>query len=170
MRLIPLRQWICDECLELIQKPEDGWLEWLTDDDGKAYGFRVVHQFVASPLRRTTVPPEFGKERGSCYGYDDKSNRSDTHLHHILGHDGMIDMLSYVDIGPIHEPEGKRDIKIKDARSWAETFRRLFVPKYEEARQYFFEAQEDGFYEGANELWPYLQEHLTDVIERYGKP
>ena len=27
MRLIPLKQWICDSCGEVIEKPEDGWLD-----------------------------------------------------------------------------------------------------------------------------------------------
>ena len=31
MRLRPLEQFICDECGELIEKLEDGWLEWIDD-------------------------------------------------------------------------------------------------------------------------------------------
>jgi len=29
MKLIPLQQWLCDDCHQIIEQPKDGWLEWL---------------------------------------------------------------------------------------------------------------------------------------------
>ena len=31
MKLKPLQQFICDECQGVIEKVDDGWLEWFDD-------------------------------------------------------------------------------------------------------------------------------------------
>ena len=49
MKLKPLHQFICDECENLIEKIEDGWLEWLNPPDKPVHGFRIVHVAGASP-------------------------------------------------------------------------------------------------------------------------
>jgi hypothetical protein len=54
-------------------------------------------------------------------------------------------------------------------RNWTETFRRLFIPHFEEARQYFHAAEKDGFFAEANEVWPYTTATLKQVIEKYGR-
>ena len=59
MKLIALRQWVCDECRELIRKPEEGYVEWITDKNDIRYGFRIVHHAPASPRH-----PD-----GNCYRY-----------------------------------------------------------------------------------------------------
>ncbi len=50
----------------------------------------------------------------------------------------------------------------------AETFRRLFVPYYEEARLYFDAAKADGIFGDVNEVWPYLDSTLQRNIADYG--
>jgi hypothetical protein len=46
--------------------------------------------------------------------------------------------------------------------------RRLHVPQYEEARQYWSRGLEEGYFEGANESWPYTQAALRGLVEKYG--
>ncbi len=44
MKLIPLKQWVCDSCGGVIEKPEDGWFEWYTEMNlSLDTGFRIVH-------------------------------------------------------------------------------------------------------------------------------
>lgn len=49
IRLKALPQWVCDECGGVIEEPAHGYLEWLTDDNHKSYGFRIVHHAPRSP-------------------------------------------------------------------------------------------------------------------------
>ena len=160
--MIPLKQWICDTCGELIEKPKDGWLEWYKDEDFKAQGFRICHHAPSSPRRAE------GRGGPGCYAYDRHKRRLDNHLDTFLGPDGMIALLSDVHVGSVLDPHGKSPIEIGDHVSWAETFRRLHVPHYEEARQYFAEAKADDLFDGANQVWPFMQETLLEVIKRYG--
>jgi hypothetical protein len=51
-KLIPLQQWYCDTCDELIGKPEEGWLEWMVDEERQGYGYRICHHFLASPISK----------------------------------------------------------------------------------------------------------------------
>ncbi|MBA4260368.1 MAG: hypothetical protein C0446_14490, partial [Chitinophaga sp.] len=40
-----VKTWICDSCGQLIQKPEDGWVEWIVSvPENKAYDLRLVHR------------------------------------------------------------------------------------------------------------------------------
>lgn len=48
MDMKPLEQFLCDECGQPIEKPEQGWLEWLVIDEQKQ-GFRIVHHKSYSP-------------------------------------------------------------------------------------------------------------------------
>jgi hypothetical protein len=150
-------QWICDTCGEVIKCAKDGWLEWFRDDESRRREFRICHHFRASPLRK-------GEERGDgCYRYSHKRGRGDDHLEHFMGAEGLAYFLSFLDVGPVHG--GGQGVA--SPGEWAEIFRRLYVRDYEEARQYFAVAERDGFYEGANELWPYMPENLKLVISRY---
>lgn len=53
--LIPLKQFICDECGEIINSPGEGYVEWEEgiDQDGQffAKGFRIVHHLPKSPYK-----------------------------------------------------------------------------------------------------------------------
>ena len=50
-----------------------------------------------------------------------------------------------------------------------ELVRRLTIPHYEEARLYWDKAKQNGFFEGANEIWVYLPNNLRDLIQEYGE-
>lgn len=40
----PLRQWICDVCGKVIEKPEDGYVVWGTNEEGKIDKIRILHK------------------------------------------------------------------------------------------------------------------------------
>lgn len=158
MKLIALRQWVCDECGELIRKPEEGYVEWLVDDNHILYGFRIVHHALASPKH-----PD-----GDCYRYTRKYGKSDLSLEQFLGAEGIVRMLSFINMGSLHDDFNAKP-RIKSSGEWVELFKRLQVPYYEEAMLYWFKAKEDGFFDGANEIASYLPETLKELIERYGE-
>lgn len=43
--------WSCDACAQAIQRPEDGWVEWLIEGDQHMVpgSLRLVHSAVSSP-------------------------------------------------------------------------------------------------------------------------
>ena len=144
--MAPLEQWTCDVCGELIRAPREGMLQWLSGAGELARGFRIVHNAGFSPRG----------PRNDCY-YESKTQQfADMHLADMLGAKGLVDVLSFLDPGPFHVPE-YRGPRVADLREFAEIMRRLFVPYYEEARQYWDRARADDFFaDDPNELWPYL--------------
>jgi hypothetical protein len=155
MRLRPLEQFVCDTCNQIIDSPEQGYIEWI--DDKKARRFNIVHHSLYSPL----------KPNRSCYQHEKAYGRSDTALKDFLGVHGIVEMLNFIDVGDYHRPDYEGP-DVGDLREWTEVARRLFIPGYEEARLFWDRARADGFFEGANELWPYLPETLERLIEQYG--
>lgn len=158
MKLIALKQWVCDECRELIRKPEEGYVEWLTDENDIRYGFRIVHH----------APVSSRHPDGNCYRYTGKCGSCDSSLEQFLGAGGIVKMLSFINLGSLHD-DFNTEPKIKSSGEWVEFFKRLQVPYYEEARLYWHEAKEDGFFDGANEIKSYLPETLKELIESYGE-
>jgi hypothetical protein len=77
-------------------------------------------------------------------------------LGEVVGCDGLARLLSMV----------KRPIK--DLDELLEIIRRLHIPHYEEARKYWGAAEEDGFFDGASEYWPYLQSSLERLVKQHG--
>jgi len=164
MKLKPLKQWVCDTCRETIESADQGWLEWLQKSNqvrASTYGFKVVHQAFYSPR----------KPDSNCYHYDmspEGTVKSDDYLSTYVGDKGLPAILMFVDVGPYLDRD-YRGPMVKDLREWSQLFKRLHTPYYEEARLYWNEADEDGFFEGANELWIYLPDNLKEVISRYCK-
>jgi len=146
MKLIPLRQWVCDSCGKVIDKPEDGWFEWYTEKNTCLdTGFRIVHQ------------------RESCM-YNDRTleqqNRSPCHLGlaGALGSSGLGYFLFKLELS------GKGVHKLADIKEVAEIIRRLHLPYYEEARLYWDDALRDGFHDGCS----FDESTLLGIIENYG--
>jgi len=84
----------------------------------------------------------------------------------------MVKMLSLLDAGSLHMPEYRQ--QVADVRSWVDTFRRLFCPYYEEARQYFGRLTNGhdinsvhDYLGGANEVLTYEPQFLRDMCEHY---
>ena len=152
--LIPLEQWICDTCAEVIESPEHGWLEWRQGEDHKAFEFRIVHHATRSPRR----------PHGDCYRSDERHG----HLTQYGGDDGLVNLLCLLDQGiyidPVHADQSYPDVK--DIREWMELVRRLQIPYYEEARQYFHKASQEGYFDGA---WGsiFRPESLKFIIQKY---
>ena len=147
MRLKPLEQWVCDECGQMIDEAEDGWLEWKTYRSGGAkYGdFRIVHNTAGSPRY----------PYGDCYR---RSYVFGSHLKRYCGLDGLARLLAMFQL--VEKPD-----------EIVEIIRRLHIPHYEEARLYWERAKEDGFFAGtsADAVWPYLPDTLKALIELYDR-
>lgn len=115
MKLKPLEQFVCDECDQIIEKVEDGWLEWFDDGIHPIHGFRIVH---------------YG---GKCY-YTSRTigekihSVSDMHLHAFMGIPGLAILLNMF----------AKDIAFPE--DLAEIIGRLHIPHYEKIRYYFRKA------------------------------
>lgn len=163
MKLKPLEQWICDNCGQLIENTEHGWLEWLSEQGARQlpyHGFKIVHHASHSPR----------KPYGNCYFYDEPpkgQSKMDLPLREFVSSRGIVQLLSFIDVGP-HHAKSFRGPYVKDLREWTELFRRLMLPYYEEARMHWGKADADGFFNEANEIWIYLPDILKEVIKLYG--
>ncbi|PRR70902.1 hypothetical protein [Clostridium thermopalmarium] len=153
MKLIPLKQWICDVCGEIIEKPEDGYVQWHRDSNMKIDDFIIVHHQSASPRKCTS---------NGCYKYD-----SDSDLKSFLGEHGIVELHALLDPGPYHLPEYCK--QVADIRKWSDLYKRLQLPYYEEARKYWHRAMSDGYFGDSNEVYIYLPNNLKRMIEHYEK-
>lgn len=152
--LEPLKQFFCDTCEDIIEKPEDGWVEWLTSYDDKRErwvekNFRICHH------------------RARCMRLASHPDVSDNHLHNLLEDNTMIiqlyDMLE-------SESDPNRGFGVEDIGEVVEFLRRLTLPYYEEARRHLEQAKDEGFIEGGpGEISHYLPRTLKSVIEQYSK-
>jgi hypothetical protein len=152
--LKPLQQWYCDTCGKLIEKPEDGYVQFkeeLIDGTYIHTDFIIVHHKTASPI----------KTQKGCYRYN-----CDDSLKDFLGDRGKVQLLNLLDVGKYHMPEFK--LLTNNIRTWRDFFMRLQVPYYEEARRYIDRARVDGVvgYD-ENELGLYLPERLKKIVEHY---
>lgn len=154
--LEPLKQFMCDGCGQIIQRVKDGWVEWLSDDDGRNHGFRIVHHTPAMP-------------RGHrCYAYDRHPDRADMHLRDLTGNVGMVRALSLLHPGMLHCSDSDKS-GIINANEYAIFMRRLFLPFYEEGRLYFDQAEAEGFIGDANEVLVYTEDFLYELVQKYRK-
>ncbi|MFT4565677.1 MAG: hypothetical protein ACI9FN_000630 [Saprospiraceae bacterium] len=90
------------------------------------------------------------------------------HLKHFIGVAKINNLLSFIDVGPYHEPE-YHGPSVKDLREYTEIIRRLNIPFYEEARLYWNDAISDGFFDGANEGLIYSPDFLETLIKKYSQ-
>lgn len=150
MKLEPLHNFICDECGQMIENVDDGWLESILDHEMYYSGFRIVHHITTSPLNR-----KYG-----CYYDPDRipGTISDMYLNHYTGIDGLAELMSVF------------GDKLRDSAELVEIVRRLHLPHYEQARLYWQQAKADGYAGEANEAWPYKQKNLKGIIQMYAKP
>lgn len=148
MKLLPLHQWKCDACGQIIERPEVGWVEWLAGPTRgtKAHGFRIVHN-------------------SSRCQYPSAGRVHDSHLVHLLGPDGLATLLTLLAPGG---QTGNREDGVASLDEWGELVRRLHIPHYEEARQYWADAEADGYLGGPATHEPYSQAILLAILSRYG--
>ncbi len=88
----------CDTCDQPITTADDGWLEWLVDDDGNAYGLRIVH--------RASV-------RHSCHLYTDRSNRCGVPLDFFTDAKGIAYWLNRIDQGRVRDAVSVRRMLLR---------------------------------------------------------
>jgi len=88
-------------------------------------------------------------------------------LNDFVGEEGLIHFAYFLDVGPHHDPDYSGP-QVVDFRGFTELFRRLHLPFYEEARKYWADAEESGFFSDANEIFIYLPSTLKKMIERFG--
>jgi len=141
MKLKPLQQFICDECQGVIEKIEDGWVEWFNGHENPIHGFRIVHASGVSPR---------SKEGGNCF-YPESPYVSDLHLDVFTGSDGLAFLLSFF------------QRNVSDPNELIEIIRRIHIPYYEEARHYL----ERAYYNKIIDNKVYGQEDLKRVIKEY---
>lgn len=147
INLEPLKQWKCDTCGETITTPDDGYVEWKKDEKGRSIEFRLIHQ-----SRKDGIDPH-----RCSYPLEYPSSFS---VPKLMGPDGLAYLLQFI------EQESDRGSKV-GVRELTELTRRLHIPEYEEARQYFDQAEESG---SNPELLTLSQDYLKDVIEEYSEP
>jgi len=144
----PLKQWVCDVCGKIIESPKKAYVVWkCVGDDKNHFEYRIIHQ---------------GRRDGCDI---DSSYKLSLSIVDFLGDKGVVNLLSLIDVGPFHREEYK--LQIKNIRDFLEFFRRVQLPYYEEARLYWDNAYNDGFFNGANELWIYLPSTLEELIKKY---
>jgi hypothetical protein len=148
MRLLPLSQWKCDACGQIIERPEMGWVEWLAGPTRgtKAHAFRIVHN-------------------SSRCQYPSMARVHDIHLIHLLGPDGLATLLEVLSPGG---HTGNREEGVASLDEWGELVRRLHIPHYEEARQYWADAEADNFFSRSPEHARYSQTTILDILAQYG--
>lgn len=149
-----LKQWTCDVCGRIIEKPEDGYVVWKFDDkERKIFDYKILHHNYIDGD---------GKMRGCD---NDDSYFFSSALTDFLGYHGMAKLLSMIDAGPMHRE--KYEEEIENLRDFLEFFRRVQLPYYEEARLYWQKAKYDGYFKDANEVWIYLPSTLKKLIKEY---
>lgn len=139
-------KWFCDTCGKLIERVEDGWVEWVTYTDKEG-------RHTARDLRLVHFRPD-------CYFNDqverskDGGGVSDLPLKSFLGIDGLMYLLSKLSQGEI--PTGQL----------LEMIMRLHIPGYEFARRHFDKALRKGIIE--QECYPgyYTQEQISLVLSQ----
>ncbi|HEY5534240.1 MAG TPA: hypothetical protein VIL99_04770 [Ignavibacteria bacterium] len=151
----PLEQFICDSCGQIIEKPKDGWFEWISSSDNSSNmpidsEFRICHH------------------NSNCQIHSRRRGCSDVHLSDFLGHTGIINLLSMLDPGPYHAPD-YHGPSVNNFREFTEIARRLTIPHYEEARQWWSDATNDGYFDDINEIAIYQPSYLKAMIEHYSK-
>jgi hypothetical protein len=159
--LIPLKQFICDTCGEIIEKPEDGWIEWIHSDDGMQTEFNIVHHAGSSPRKI------FNHE--GCYQHGGRNGRMDNNLNQYINPNVIMSfLLHFLDIGRHHDPSRNYIGKV-NISEYVELVRRLTIPYYEEARLYWEMAKNDGYFDGENEISIYSVNFLKGIIDKYSK-
>lgn len=156
--LKPLEEFICDKCNQIINNPDEGYLEWIKLAGKPAAKFRIVHHSLHSPYR----------DNGwDCYHYTKYKGRMDWKLKIFVGNMGLADLLSIIDVEKVFMKDND-DVHFVNDEEFSEIFRRLQIPYYEEARMYWHIAEQDGYINYNSNILAYTPENLKILINKYG--
>lgn len=143
MPLIPLQQWVCDHCGNVIQHAEQGYFEWKKNDEELNYGFRIVHFKTCQYNERTFANDE---------------HIQDLQLEEFIGEVGLVRIFHLL-----------QTRKFKDQNELIETLYRLQISYYEESRLYMNQALQDGFAEPGDPRYYRFPENAQRIVERYSR-
>lgn len=154
--LLPLKQFICDSCKTTILNIEDGWIEWECYIDDKtdkivSKNFRICHHNT------------------KCQKLINHASCADLPLSHFTGDYAIVQTISMLDNGIYHDPTYAAGSEIENLREFAELQRRLLLPYYEEARQYWDKAINQGYFGEINEISIYMPSFLKTMIEDFSQ-
>lgn len=152
--LKPLQQWTCDSCGQVINAPEEGYVEWRTAWQGRMDCFHIVHDGQHQPKNAVR----------SCY-YQNSEKGGVLRISDLLALPGLLLLTSWVE--PKNwDGEDYEQPTVSDLFEWLTLFRRLHIPYFEEARHLEKELQElrAG---GANEVYLLLPDTLKRIIEEH---
>jgi len=142
--------WICDTCGLIVEKPEDGWIEWISFV-GKKPGrdLRLVHHKPSSPRGG-----EAGCQFVQSFEYaKDEGLISDLPLSHFIGPDGLMQLLAMI----VDQAVPVSEI--------LEMIKRIHIPGYEHARLHFDRAISEGVFEPNMPKNFYRQSDIEDTIQ-----
>ncbi|MBW2202170.1 MAG: hypothetical protein JRF71_15300 [Deltaproteobacteria bacterium] len=141
---------VCDTCGQIIEKPEHGWVEWISLV-GKKPGrnFRLVHHKPRSPNSG-----ESGCQFNQAAEFaEDKGIVSDLPLTYFMGSNGLMSLLSMIN---------QNDVPVDEV---VEMIKRIHIPGYERARFYFKEAIDNGVFEPNMPENFYWQSDIEDTLK-----
>jgi hypothetical protein len=138
-------KWICDTCGEIIEKAEDGYVEWLSRSGSEKrsyYRLMLVHHSPKSPRERGCYPP--------------KAKDIDLHnpLEYFVGPNGLMWLLAQLS-----------DDTFENREELLEMCKRLHVPGYEMARNNFESAIGDGVFEPNTKPGYYSQKNISATLQ-----
>ena len=141
-----LDQFICDTCNQIIENIEEGAIEWISPFDGNgkqlpSHSFRICHNNY------------------NCYSiYKKVTGGVSRELVHFNDKIKIIELLAIID--KEYFPFDQNSLN-----EYIELFRRLTIPYYEEARQYWNEANNEGLIN--NKTSCFQQDNLERIINRF---
>jgi hypothetical protein len=141
--------WVCNACGELIARVEDGWVEWLAceDDNGatRLKGLRLVHKHEMEGFRRCRYDErmEFQKDQSLVEGLP---------LERFVGADGLMLLLSLI---------AQNEMPSSQVLELA---KRVQIPGYEQARDLFHKAIDDGMIAPSIGEGFYMQSEIRQLL------
>jgi hypothetical protein len=144
--------WRCNACGEFITRIEDGWVEWLAgeDEDGDTTlkGLRLVHR-IGTGRRSKSYACQYDGRREFR---NDLSIVEGLSLERFMGPDGLMLILSLI---------ACREMPEQDVLELA---KRVQIPGYEQARDFFPEAIAEGVVEPSIGEGYYLQGEIQTLL------
>lgn len=158
--LEPLKQYVCDTCGRVIEDPADGVVEWLekTNSEGR---------YVASQFRIEHRDSPMSNDLSVCMHHRHNSADCDVDLDLYL-ETAQAQLCSLLSPISYQDPRGTGKSLIDDHYEFAEFTRRITIPYYEEARQYFPLMEQNGEMRENSEILFFTEENLKGIIEKYG--
>lgn len=141
-----LSKWRCDKCGGSVTV-EEGYVNWEHENPSRKE-IRIIHQ-------------------ARC---DDGAYNSSAALADFLGPDGLVKLTAMLSSGTLvaHRYEDSASVPaefLPNLDIWVDFVRRVQIPYYEEARELMRDAELREYLSDSNEVAPYLQRSLKQIID-----